>query len=407
MTDMAYMATALAALGGLVVLMSIIGFYGGKDEKNWMLLGYFYVSCFLIMLMILFSISALAFQENLGPYVQHHWDDLTELKAQSCCKTMGKMQSFLESNFSILGFVGLISVVFMMYGCNCAVKILTVPIIMKNMLTVINVMFFVTAGGIMATGVFSLGHAEMEAGNQWIAIMFIFMSVFIILVAILGICGARNKSRSLLLAYIVGTGILLVIACCCGIGGFVFASSLDESYVKEEGNRIACTVQLHGCTNCTNTAYAVQMEKEKCEFHSEYFVPECTPEKERQNGCRRGVFGTKGFKAEDCKKAKIDHTGSREFLVVCEPPPHQVFTACRYRQDGLLPHSTWRCCGDHSDPNDVSCNYWEHTEKCGQCYQWSKRDIEILIESNVRLLGLISFLMIVFVVRRTPLLRSL
>jgi hypothetical protein len=42
MSDVTYMASGLAALGGLVVLMSMIGFWGGKNETHWMLLG---VSC--------------------------------------------------------------------------------------------------------------------------------------------------------------------------------------------------------------------------------------------------------------------------------------------------------------------------------------------------------------------------
>jgi hypothetical protein len=51
------------------------------------------------------------------------------------------------------------------------------------------------------------------------------------------------------------------------------------------------------------------MEKGGCGFHSEHFVPECTPEKETHTVAEwmqaSWVFGTRGSKAEDCKKAKI------------------------------------------------------------------------------------------------------
>ena len=39
MADVHVAAGALATLGGLVVVFSVIGFLGGRDEKNWMLLG--------------------------------------------------------------------------------------------------------------------------------------------------------------------------------------------------------------------------------------------------------------------------------------------------------------------------------------------------------------------------------
>ena len=61
--------------------------------------------------------------------MDHHWDDLGRLKSQPCCNDREKMKDFLSENFSILGIVGLLSCAFMAYGCQCAVKILTVPIL--------------------------------------------------------------------------------------------------------------------------------------------------------------------------------------------------------------------------------------------------------------------------------------
>jgi hypothetical protein len=464
MSDVTYMASALAALGGLVVLMSVIGFWGAKNETHSMLLGvraaydyslceaisltiatplfspqYFYITCFLMMLMFLFSVSALAFQDTFAVYVEHHWEDLGQLKSQACCTDIDKMNAWLERNFTMLGVVGLVTCVFMAYGCLCAVRILTVPIIMKNMLVVINAMFFAAAFLIMMVGVFALGHDEVEAGNKWIAILFIAMSCFIIVLSTIGVIGARNKSRMLLMGYIMGTSLLLLLAICSGVGGFVFASSLDQEYIESQvhlmhlpsctsphasplltpptpqsqGNDIACTVGLHGCTNCSD--YKVP-KMAPCLLSDDNFAPNRTSAK----GYTRGIYGEEGFTKAEC--------GASGNMLVCLPQAGSVFSSCRYT-DG-----SWRCCGDFTDPNDLSCDYFRAPNSCGMrpafshaltaltptpthshpqsptlfylqclqsagpCFEWGYDDIEITITTNIKLLGLISFLLIVFVV---------
>jgi hypothetical protein len=346
-----------------------------------------------MMLMFLFSVSALAFQDSFGVYVKHHWEDLGSLKAQSCCTTTADMNGWLERNFTILGIVGLISCVFMSYGCLCAVRILTVPIIMKNMLVVINIMFFGAAFMIMGVGVFALDHDEVEAGNKWIAILFISMAAFTMLISFVGVIGARNKSRSLLMGYIIGTSILLLLAISSGVGGFVFASSLDEQYVTEQGSDIACTIGLHGCTNCSDYRVPVLSP---CNWNSTFFAPSCNDE----STCERGVFGEPGFGEAECSKGETAD-GKR---LVCEPPEHKAFATCKFqgeeagKRGGGGGGDQWACCGDFDDPNDLSCDYYSQINDCGQCFEWSHRDIEVTITTNIKLLGLISFLMIVFVI---------
>ena len=74
----------------------------------------------------------------------------------------------MQSNFNTLGAVGLVCVVCLLFACHCAIRILTVPIIMKNMLEIINVMFFFVSFCVMAVGVYTSKHTEVEAGNHWI-----------------------------------------------------------------------------------------------------------------------------------------------------------------------------------------------------------------------------------------------
>lgn len=110
------------------------------------------------------------------------------------------------------------------------------------------------------------------------AIVFITVGTFIFALSVLGVLGARSKSRTLLLIvrpatasvhplrasltrsrsldtsqYIVGIGACLGALLVCAVGGFSFSGSLAKTYAQRasENSSLACEIELDGCSNCS------------------------------------------------------------------------------------------------------------------------------------------------------------
>lgn len=81
---------------------------------------------------------------------------LAYLRAQPCCSSYERAVTHLEAKFVQLGAVGVACLVIMLASLYCVVRIVTVPIVMKSMLTVINGIFLLLGVGPSCAGSVSL-----------------------------------------------------------------------------------------------------------------------------------------------------------------------------------------------------------------------------------------------------------
>lgn len=72
---------------------------------------------------------------------------LDYLRTQPCCGTYERTVAYLEHKFVRLGAIGCAVITLVLASLYCVVRIVTVPIVMKHMLTVINVIFVVLGTG--------------------------------------------------------------------------------------------------------------------------------------------------------------------------------------------------------------------------------------------------------------------
>lgn len=163
-------AAALAALGGAVVLLSVLGFVGAGRDKSALLLLYFFLHFLLLACLLVACYAAFVFQDALASWLKHHWGAsvLNYLRSKSCCETYEGAEAYLKHRVTVLGIVGVVCMVVELIALYCVVRIVTVPIVMKSMLTVINTLFFVLGVGIFAYGLSVKVHDEMTSGQQWI-----------------------------------------------------------------------------------------------------------------------------------------------------------------------------------------------------------------------------------------------
>ncbi|TYZ57050.1 hypothetical protein PybrP1_010702 [[Pythium] brassicae (nom. inval.)] len=338
-------AAALATLGGAVLALSTLGFVGAGREKSGALMLFFFLHLLLAACLVIASYAAFCFQDTLESWLKHHWghDVLAYLRAQPCCSSYERAVTHLEAKFVQLGAVGAACLALVLASLYCVVRIVTVPIVMKSMLTVINGIFLLLGLGIFACGLSVKARDEMTAGQEWIATVFISVGTLIFALSTLGIIGARAKSRTLLLIYILGIGACLVALLVCVVGAFSASGRLTTTYAKHASaeSSLACEIDLPGCSNCS----VVPDQVVRCPGvtkASDGFWVQCAATATNSSACQRG-------------------------MTVLNAKKDQGYTA-----------------------NDIA--------PCGKCPEWSEADVNAYLRNALSLLGLFAAVVCFFIV---------
>eukprot|EP00644_Phytophthora_capsici_P008692 jgi/Phyca11/111611/e_gw1.20.559.1 len=253
-TEFGASAATLASLGACVVVLSLLGFIGAGRDKSRLLLIFFFVNFLLVTGLFVACYAAFFLQDALESWVKHHWTSnvLAALRETSCCATYSDTVDYLEHRVVIIGAIGVTCMLLVIASMYCVVRIVTVPIVMRSMLSVMNVAFMLLGMGLFIFGFSVKVHDEMTSGQRWIAIIFIVVGTLMVALSVLGIIGSRAKSRSLLLIYVIGLGSCLVALLVCSVSAFSFSDNLASTYNAHTSSTLACDIDLPGCTNCTD-----------------------------------------------------------------------------------------------------------------------------------------------------------
>ncbi|KAE8881801.1 hypothetical protein PF005_g21736 [Phytophthora fragariae] len=347
-TNFGASAAALAALGGCVVLLSVLGFVGAGRDKSRLLLVFFFVDFLLVTGLFVACYAAFFLQDALESWVKHHWTArvLAALRAEACCATYSDAVQSLEQRVAVVGAVGVTCMLLVLASMYCVVRIVTVPIVMRSMLSVTNAAFTLLGTGLFVFGLSVKVHDEMTPGQRWIAIIFIVVGTLMVALSVLGVIGSRAKSRSLLLIYIVGLGGCLVALLVCSVSAFSFSDHLASTYNSHTSSTLACDIGLTGCTNCTDV------------------VSDMTP-------CE-GVLRVADSYWESCNATSSSGSngtsdGCIEGMTVLNAQADQGY-----------------------EQNDIA--------SCGKCPEWSATDVQAYLRSTLHLLGLFAVVVVLYMI---------
>jgi uncharacterized protein YacL len=93
---------------------------------------------------------------------------LALLRQNDCCSSYENAVSYLENKFLLIGSIGFICIGLIVASLVCVVRIVTIPIVMKSLLTVINFIFILLGTGVFSWGIYVKSHDDMTAGQHWI-----------------------------------------------------------------------------------------------------------------------------------------------------------------------------------------------------------------------------------------------
>ncbi|KAK1929837.1 hypothetical protein P3T76_014683 [Phytophthora citrophthora] len=342
-TEFGASAAALASLGGCVVVLSILGFIGAGRDKSRLLLLFFFINFLLVTGLFVACYAAFFLQDALESWVKHHWTSnvLAALRETSCCATYNDAVDYLEHRVVIIGAIGVTCMLLVIASMYCVVRIVTVPIVMRSMLSVMNVAFMLLGTGLFIFGFSVKVHDEMTSGQRWIAIIFIVVGTLMVALSVLGIIGSRAKSRSLLLIYVIGLGSCLVALLVCSVSAFSFSDNLASTYNAHTSSTLACDIDLPGCTNCTDIS------------------SDMTP-------CQ-GVMQSDGYWVSCNSSSSSSDSDCIEGMTVLNADGDQGY-----------------------EQNDIA--------HCGKCPEWSAADVRAYLRSTLHLLGLFAVVVCLFMI---------
>lgn len=117
-----------------------------------------------------------------------------------------KIHDIIKKHNRVAGGIGISTIFFLTIGLVCSVRILTVPVIMKNMLTMINTGFFFLGIGVLLMGSYVASHSNEVEGVEWISKLILSIGVLIIALSTIGLYGANKRSRSALQVSVLSEG---------------------------------------------------------------------------------------------------------------------------------------------------------------------------------------------------------
>lgn len=170
-TGMKASAAALAILGGCVVLLSVLGFVGAMRDTSRLLLVFLFGNLLLVTGLFVSCYAFFFLQDAaLDSWVKHHWT-ADVLRDTTCCTTYSRTVQYLKHRLTIVGGVGVACMLVVIASMYCVVRIVTVPIVMRNMLSVMNAIVMLLGKGLFVFGVLVQVHEEMTLGQKWIGAM--------------------------------------------------------------------------------------------------------------------------------------------------------------------------------------------------------------------------------------------
>lgn len=269
-------------------------------------------------------------------WVKHNWDtpSLALLRKQGCCDTAQDTTKFLKFNFMALGILGFTLVGLLLIALQCTLKIVTLPIIMRNLVTTINVVFIAMGAGLIVVGLQLNLHEEMEMGHEWIGISFVVFGAIIVFLSLIGICGAKAKKKSALMAYIIGVIICFIVVVAVGVFSLIFTEILAEKYENRHHGDIACAAKLKLCTNCTNVVPCIGITK-----------------------------------------STNDH-----------------WEACTMNSSSCVHGKTLLAYGQNNTWDDMQ----QEIADCAKCPEWSEEDVDAYVSTSVKFLGLLLSIICIF-----------
>ncbi|CAM9197745.1 unnamed protein product [Ectocarpus sp. 12 AP-2014] len=288
-------AVALAIMGCFQTVVAVIGIVAADKVSLHMMVFYFWLVALVIGSMFMWSIAALDFHFNFRVWLDKHWDDpaLANVRDRLCAngtasdqcavppagfphgspdlwcqakynsdectaikaEAVDKAMDFLSLFMNVAGGLSVSSVVEMLAALVLTVRVVTIPIIMRSMQSMINYLLVFPVVGAIVMGYVQSLHRPMLEVLGLVDLHYV-VGALLLVVAVMGVLAGHLRHHLLLQVYMAGLGAVLMLYLVLITLGLVSWARLANGFDPDDPEglvRIACEVGVHGCCCCRYT----------------------------------------------------------------------------------------------------------------------------------------------------------
>merc|ERR1711871_1391187 len=133
---------AIGVISVLIMILSAFGFLGTMWRNNTILLIYFYTILVATLSLVLFSIGALAFTDEVNRFVEMNWDKGEQVRsympiyiqAMNYTAAVKAAEEYIQADFRVVGAVGCTIICILFGSLYNAIKVISPPVIMRHLL---------------------------------------------------------------------------------------------------------------------------------------------------------------------------------------------------------------------------------------------------------------------------------
>lgn len=215
----------LIIIGAIIVFYSILCLIGVLINSFLILLIVYYNSMLTIIFLSIFSMGALAMNDNLLDWIDNHWDIL---RSSVFSYDMNKFKDHVTTEINSLGIFSLTINSTLLISMACITNLLSLKNIIIAISPLINIIFSVLSTGLVVIGMYSYFHSDYTTMPIWSSIVFILFGILLFAIGILGYLGIKKMNRKYLLYHIIILSICLILLSITCFSFFIFAGRVSD-----------------------------------------------------------------------------------------------------------------------------------------------------------------------------------
>ncbi len=264
----------LIIMGAIIVFYSILCLIGLTINSFIILLIVFYNSILTIIFLSIFSMGALAMNDNLLDWIDNHWD---LIRNSVFSFDMNTFKDHVTTEINSLGIFSLTINATLAICMVCISNLLSFKHILIALSPLTNLITSVLSTGLILIGFYSQQHSYYAVTiPTWSSNLMIVLGVGLLFVGVLGYLSMKRLSRKYLIMHIVSLSVCLVLLLITCVGLFYTARGITDD-VNENWEQIHYNLKEEGfVVRKSFIVNQIQINLKFAGFYSILFMLFCT-----------------------------------------------------------------------------------------------------------------------------------
>jgi hypothetical protein len=219
----------LIIMGVITVFYSILCLIGVLSNSFLILLMVYYNSMLTVIFLSIFSMGALAMNDNLIDWIDNHWDII---RSSVFSYDMNKFKSHVTTEINSLGIFSLTINATLIISMVCINNFLSFKNILYALSPLTNLIFSALSTGLILIGFYSQQHATYTTIPTWSSTLLIILGFLFLGIGIFGYLAMKMLKRKWMMYHLIILAVCVVLLIITCVGFFTISNTVEEILQK-------------------------------------------------------------------------------------------------------------------------------------------------------------------------------